>query len=125
MLAQAATESPNECCGLLAGTLDRGRAVVSACFPLTNASASPTRYEAEPKELFLAFRTMREQNIEHLVIYHSHPTSEPVPSKTDLERAFYPNVVYLIMSLQHNPPLVRGWWLSETEYREAEWEVAR
>ncbi len=67
---------------------------------------------------------MRRLGIELLAIYHSHPTSAPVPSKTDLARAFWPDAVYLIVSLAAEEPVVRGWWLTETDYRAAEWEIA-
>jgi proteasome lid subunit RPN8/RPN11 len=120
MLAHARAELPNECCGLLAGD----RAQATQHYPLVNAAASPTRYDADSKDLLRAFRDMRERQLEHLAIYHSHPTSDPVPSRTDLAQAFYPGVVYLIISLKADAPSMRGWWLSETEYREAEWELA-
>ncbi len=33
-----------------------------------------------------------------LGIYHSHPGGENVPSATDVERAYYPDVAYFIVS---------------------------
>src|SRR5438270_778344 len=50
MLAQAVAELPNECCGLLAGRAGR----VSHRYPLTNALASPVRYESDPQAMFAA-----------------------------------------------------------------------
>jgi proteasome lid subunit RPN8/RPN11 len=73
--------------------------------------------------MFDAERAMRRQGIEVLAVYHSHPTSEPVPSRTDLERNYSSEVVNVIISLKDAEPRVRGWWLSETGYREAEWEL--
>jgi proteasome lid subunit RPN8/RPN11 len=122
LLIQAEAELPNECCGFLAGTRRGDIARATERFPLVNAAASPTRYEADPRDLLRAFRTMRERGLEHLAIYHSHPTSAPVPSRTDLARAFYPEVVYLIVSMLERPPHMRGWWLTETDFREAAWE---
>jgi len=120
MLAQAVAERPHECCGLLAGRAGR----VSHRYPLSNALASPVRYESEPKALFAAFKDMRQQGTELLAIYHSHPTSEPVPSRTDLENNFYGTaVVHFIVSLQGEVPVVRGWRLGETSYSEAEWTI--
>src|SRR5262249_12455387 len=116
MVAQALTELPNECCGLLAGAGGR----VTHRYPLTNAAASPARYDAEPRSLFAAFKDMRVQGIELLAIYHSHPTSDPIPSRTDLERNGYgPEVVHLIISLKDGEPRVRGWRLDVDGYREA------
>ena len=71
--------------------------------------------------MFDACADMRVRGLEMLAVYHSHPTSRPVPSRTDLERHGMDNVVCMIVSLATTPPEVRAWWLMETEYREAEW----
>jgi [CysO sulfur-carrier protein]-S-L-cysteine hydrolase len=59
---------------------------------------SAKAYEIEPEELFALFRRMRAEELEHLGIYHSHPNGENSPSPSDLERAFYPDVAYLVIS---------------------------
>jgi proteasome lid subunit RPN8/RPN11 len=131
MVAQALAERPNECCGLLAGVLetpDEGEAPpapvgrVVECYALVNAAASPVEYESDARAMFEAYRDMRRRGLEVLAVYHSHPTSAPVPSRTDLARNYSPEVVNLIISLTTDPPQVRGWWLTEEGYREAEWE---
>jgi proteasome lid subunit RPN8/RPN11 len=125
MLAQAKAELPNECCGLLAGVCEEdgsqriGR--VLRRYPLVNAAANPKLFESEPYSMFVAIRDMRKHKLEVLAVYHSHPTSEPVPSKTDLERNYSPDVVNLIISLKVAEPVMRGWWLTDRDYREAEW----
>jgi proteasome lid subunit RPN8/RPN11 len=118
MLAQAVAELPNECCGLLAGRDVR----VTHRYPLTNALASPNQYESDPKEMFVAMKDMRQKGTDLLGIYHSHPTSEPVPSRTDLVRNWYgPDVVFMIISLMRVEPRVRAWRLFETSYEEVGW----
>jgi proteasome lid subunit RPN8/RPN11 len=120
MLAQAVSELPNECCGLLAGRDGR----VTHRYPLTNALGSPVRYESEPRAMFAAVKDMRARGTELLAIYHSHPTSDPVPSRTDLERNFYGSeVVHLIVSLRGGKPTVRAWHLDDSSFRPAEWSV--
>jgi proteasome lid subunit RPN8/RPN11 len=75
--------------------------------------------------MFEADRAMRQHGLEMLAVYHSHPTSAPVPSRKDLERNYYGElVVHLIVSLMTDPPTVRGWWLTADNYREAEWVIA-
>ena len=77
--AHAAEEAPNECCGLLvfrdgvAERYERGR----------NTLASPYRYELEidPALWFL------EDEGYELAVFHSHPETEPIPSRTDRELA--------------------------------------
>jgi proteasome lid subunit RPN8/RPN11 len=73
--------------------------------------------------MFAADRDRRRHGIEFLAVYHSHPTSEPVPSRKDRDRNYSTDVVNLIVSLKSDVPEVRAWWLSETEARPAEWEV--
>jgi [CysO sulfur-carrier protein]-S-L-cysteine hydrolase len=125
MFAQAQAELPNECCGQLAGSVDAdGLARVVKRYPLLNTAASPIKYLADGPDLFTAARDMRERGIDLLAIYHSHPTSNPVPSKTDMEQSFYGcQVVNLIISLQSGKPVMRGWWLTETGHTEAEWDI--
>ena len=159
MIAQARSELPNECCGILAGRVresgvgDQGSEVrgqrsevrsqesgvrsqesdthaslpvitVVRRYALVNAAASPTEYLSDARSMFEAVRDMRGVGIEIVAIYHSHPTSAPVPSRTDLERNSSPDVMNLILSLQDGEPQVRSWWLEEHNFREADWRLA-
>ncbi len=128
MIAQAQAELPNECCGLLAGQVDTsvtGPPVgsVLARYALINGAHSPVRYLSEEKSLFAAHRDMRQRCIDVLAIYHSHPTSAPVPSKTDLQQNYWPGVVHVIVSLERPEPEVRFWRLEPDRFTEAEVEI--
>jgi proteasome lid subunit RPN8/RPN11 len=119
IIAQAKAELPNECCGLLAGlVLPQGEMAsvgrVLQRYPLVNNAASPKEYLAHDRHLFDAYRDMRDRGLDLLAVYHSHPVSAAVPSKTDLERNYFDNVMHLILSLQADAPVLRGWWLGET-----------
>jgi proteasome lid subunit RPN8/RPN11 len=94
LLAEARANPNIECCGLLAGR----DAVISTILPAKNALQSPKAYEIAPLELFELFRRIRAGGLEHLGIYHSHPNGENSPSQFDIERAFYPDSAYLIIS---------------------------
>src|SRR5258708_33790564 len=88
MVAQALAEQPNECCGLLGGVVeicsDRSRiGRVVKRYPLVNEANSPVEFYNGGKDLFEAVRDMRESSLDTLAVYHSHPSSRPVPSKTD------------------------------------------
>src|SRR6266545_647916 len=100
VFAHAREEAPLECCGLLAGTITDGVGVVTARYGIENVVRSATEYETDARGMLHAFRDMRERGIELLAIYHSHPTSEPVPSRRDIDRNTYgDSVVHLIVSL--------------------------
>ena len=98
LLAEARPNPNIECCGLLAGR----EGIISAVLPAKNALQSAMAYEIAPEELFALFRRMRAEALEHLGIYHSHPKGENSPSPLDLERAFYPDAAYLIISADLN-----------------------
>lgn len=124
MFEQARNELPNECCGLLGGSIEPGGVGrVSARYSLVNVAASSREYLANGPDLFAAHRDMRQRGLEHLAVYHSHPTTEPVPSRTDRERSYGGGVVSLIISLKASTPQMRGWWLTEDSATEALWEM--
>ena len=123
MVAQALREAPNECCGLFAGVVREGTAFAERIYPLVNAAASPVLYESDARSMLDAYRDMTARGLDVVAVYHSHPTSPPVPSRTDLELNYSEEVVNLIVSLAEAEPLVRGWWLTATDYKEAGWEV--
>src|SRR5438128_1084480 len=123
MVDQAKAELPNECCGLLAGRIENSVGRVLRRFPLVNAAASPTEFDSEPRSMLAAYKEMRKENLEMLAIYHSHPISRAVPSRTDLQRNNHgDSVVNLIVSLRTDAPEIRAWWLGPDEYQEAEVE---
>ncbi len=100
MLAHARRESRIECCGLLAGR----DGVITEIYPASNALSSATVYEIESRELFEIFRDLRKKELTHLGQYHSHLSSENVPSPTDIEQAGYPDQAYFIVTLLKNAP---------------------
>jgi proteasome lid subunit RPN8/RPN11 len=101
MLRQARAELPLECCGLLGGK----QGIISEIFPATNALRSATAFEIAPAELFRHFRSMREQKLDHLGIYHSHPAGPAAPSPRDIEQAYYPGLAYFVLCPQDANPV--------------------
>ncbi len=98
LFALANDALPNECVGFLAGA---SREKVSAVFPLVNvASDASSFYVAEPSGTIRALKAIKNQHLELVGIYHSHPRHEAVPSKTDLEKANW-DVPYLILDVQN------------------------
>jgi proteasome lid subunit RPN8/RPN11 len=123
VLVHARAEVPNECCGLLAGVIEEGVGQVTQQFPIRNNLASPTEYSTNPRDMLDASKATRAAGTEVLVIYHSHPTSEPVPSRRDIERNWWgEGVAHLIIGLSREEPDVRAWWITEGGYRVALWD---
>jgi [CysO sulfur-carrier protein]-S-L-cysteine hydrolase len=121
MIAHARTAAPNECCGLLAGLIADGVGRATEQLPIANDLACPTRYQTNVSDLFAAFRRLRDLNLELLAVYHSHLASAPVPSRRDvMENTYGETVVHLIVGLAGAEPEVRGWWITESAFRDAE-----
>jgi proteasome lid subunit RPN8/RPN11 len=119
MVAQARAEAPNECCGIV-GARD-GRAV--AMYPVRNAAASPLRYEIDPKDQLRVFEALDEAELEIGAIYHSHTRSAPEPSQTDINLAFYPDAVYVILGVAGEEDDVRAWRIADGQVSAAALEV--
>jgi proteasome lid subunit RPN8/RPN11 len=99
-------EYPNEACGVLAGNAGK----VNKVFSLASDMPSPQFYRIDSKEHFRVLREMREQGLELVGIYHSHPSVGAYPSGQDVELAFYTEAVYMIVSLlDRKNPVVRGY----------------
>ena len=124
MTAHARAALPAEGCGFLAGVVESGVGRVTHFLPLVNELASPTAFATEARSTFAAFKAMRAAGTDVLAIYHSHPTSAPIPSRHDLAQNIYgPSVAWVIVGLAGEEPEVRAWWLGETWVQEAEWAV--
>jgi proteasome lid subunit RPN8/RPN11 len=56
-------------------------------------------------------------------IYHSHTRTEPYPSQTDINLAFYPDALYVIVGLAGDEPEVRAFTIREGQVADAQLEV--
>jgi proteasome lid subunit RPN8/RPN11 len=83
MLAHARADAPRECCGLLVGRDD----VVVRSVRARNLAENATRYLVDPQDHFAAVRSARADGMEVIGAYHSHPSTAPVPSATDIAEA--------------------------------------
>ena len=119
IVAQARAEAPNECCGII-GTRDGGAVTV---FPVRNAAASPLRYEMDPKDQLKVFEALDDAELDVGAIYHSHTRSDPLPSQTDINLAFYPEALYIIVGVKGPEDDVRAWTIVDGQVSEAALEV--
>ncbi|MFL5778287.1 MAG: Mov34/MPN/PAD-1 family protein [Chloroflexota bacterium] len=100
LVAHARAEVPNEACGLILGdapAADGGRAIRFE--PTANKAASPYRYEIDPDALLRLTIETDDADQTFWAIVHSHVASPAVPSITDLGLAFYPDALYVLVSL--------------------------
>lgn len=120
ILAHVRAEFPREACGLLAGRSD----VVERVFPMRNAEQSEVAYRLDPEEQYRVFMEMERRGWELVGIYHSHPHGPAYPSARDIETAYYPETVYLIVSLAEGAaPVLRGFRIREGRVAAEELEI--
>jgi proteasome lid subunit RPN8/RPN11 len=100
---------PEEACGLLAGC---GNQVLDV-IPIENVFHSPTRYRMKPQGQLSAFQHIEQKNWEMLAIYHSHPAGPGYPSNTDINEAYYPESVYIIVSQDSGIFIPRGFMIND------------
>lgn len=101
-MERAATVAfPNEACGLLIGLhTEAGWRVIDVVDAPNITAKDPTQFfEIDPKALFEAHRGARAAKDGRDVIgfYHSHPTSEAVPSEFDQLQAHEAGKVWVIL----------------------------
>ena len=109
LCAHAAREAPNECCGLLVGTPD----AIDEAVAVRNVLNSPTRYQIDPAEHIVLNRRLRGSGRSIVGAYHSHPLTAPIPSPRDVAEAhYYPEFVWLIVSLSSEVPECRAFRIS-------------
>jgi proteasome lid subunit RPN8/RPN11 len=116
LLHHAQSSPEQEICGLIGATTDRA----SSVYPVTNIAEQPAqRFLLDPQGQIDAMREMRERGEEMFAIYHSHPTTPAAPSEIDLDLASYPDLLYLIISLNTKGVLeMRGFRLNEENPQE-------
>jgi proteasome lid subunit RPN8/RPN11 len=115
----ALADAPNECCGMIAAS--NGRAV--RVHRATNAAASPLYYELDPREQLRIQDEIDDAGLDLGAIYHSHTRSAPYPSQTDINLAFYPDSLYVIVGVAKDEPEVRAYRIVDAQVREVELQV--
>ena len=125
---------PEECCGLLLGTIANQLKTLVEVWPTTNAwSAESEDYGSEPKiltkkrryamsaaDMLKGMKDARDRNLEIIGIYHSHPDCPAVPSECDRTLA-WPQYSYIIVSVQQGRSEdLRSWTLDTDSNFQAE-----
>jgi [CysO sulfur-carrier protein]-S-L-cysteine hydrolase len=122
---------PNEACGLIIGdrpAADGGRALRFE--PTRNAAASPYRYEIHPDDLYRLTVATDDADETFWGIVHSHTHTPAVPSPTDIGLAFYPDALYVLVSLSADEadratgtPSIRAWRIVDGHVHEVAIDV--
>lgn len=112
LLEHARRGLPNEACALLGGYADQGR--VTTVHLARNRLASPYRYEVDPADLVRILHTIEAAGEDLVAIFHSHPTSAPAPSPTDLREARYA-AIHLISGRSGGRRVLEAWRIQRAQ----------
>ncbi len=125
---------PEECCGLLLGTIATDERVVHDVYEVPNAwdadaakELSDTvaltktrRYSIAPEAMLAGMREARRRNLDIIGIYHSHPDYPAIPSECDRALA-WSQYSYLIISVEQGTAKdCRSWTLNDQHLFESE-----
>lgn len=92
---------PHESCGVLLGRADDDAQTVVDTAPAANTrtDSAHNRYSIAPQELIRIQREARQQGLDIVGFYHSHPDHPAQWSKTDLAEAHWFGCSYIITSV--------------------------
>jgi [CysO sulfur-carrier protein]-S-L-cysteine hydrolase len=115
MVAHALADAPDECCGIISSRDD----VAVELFRMENTAHTWRRYEMDNMELYRVVTGIEDAGLDVGIIYHSHTRSEPYPSPTDINLAFYPDSVCVIVGTATEPePRVRAFMIRDKQVEE-------
>lgn len=105
LVAHATAEAPNEACGLVVAR----DGIAERYEPGTNAAPSPHYFELRMPDPAIWF--LEDEGYE-LAVFHSHLSSPPRPSRTDVENiGLWGGKPYLILSLRTGE--LAGWRIDD------------
>lgn len=115
MLEHLQVNYPLEACGILAGKANQA----THLYAIDNILKSPVAYEMDPRQQIQAMLELEENGWDMIAIFHSHPTGPETPSTTDVAQAYYPECIYVIVSLADQVrPVTRGFLMNDGRYHE-------
>ena len=124
---------PEECCGLLVGTVDGDRKIILEVREAENSwgtdnweefseisGSKRNRFSISPQVLLQVQKETRDRDLAIVGIYHSHPDYPAVPSEFDRAIA-WATYSYLIISVRQGKGTdLRSWQLDENCQFQAE-----
>src|SRR2546425_986423 len=121
IVRHARAEDPNEACGVIVGDRPAAAGGSPLRFEATrNEAASPYRYEIHPDDLLRLTIATDDADEVFWAIVHSHVRSPAWPSPTDVGLAFYPEALYMLVSLAEDKPSLGAFRIVDGEIHRVE-----
>ncbi len=105
--AEAEAAFPNECCGLLVGTVNGDNIIITKVVPSPNtlvddSAGGHKSFEIDPKVHFDLLRELKDKAEDIIGHYHSHPGQPAEPSMHDINNAYEIEHLWFIISVDNN-----------------------
>lgn len=118
IFSQAEKKYPDECCGLILGTIENNNKYASQIYISENDSAESEQYHRfviTPETMMKAQKYAALNGLDIIGFYHSHPDCAAIPSEYDTSHAL-PVYSYLITSVfEGKVSELRSWELDSSE----------
>ena len=126
MVEHARATYPNECVGVMLGSIDDGIKTVTLALRMENVSPGQrrTRYTLDGKDLLAADAEAQRRGLMVIGIYHSHPDCGAYFSKTDLKNSC-PWYSFVVISVRKGAVSDARSFLPDAEQKSAESEMLR
>ena len=69
------------------------------------------RFALDPKEQIFAQKWARSRGLKVIGSAHSHPASEPIPSKIDIQNCYFTNLMIILNGCNE----MRAWWVNNED----------
>ncbi|PAE26991.1 M67 family peptidase [Oceanobacillus profundus] len=114
MLKHGRSSLPFEACGLLSGNNHK----INSIWQLENRLRSDRRFFVEKRTIEKTIQEIKKLSEQVLAVYHSHPTTAPVPSVYDITNHPDNKVKMVIISFKTNPPFTKCYQIEKNSYEE-------
>lgn len=111
---------PYEACGFICGC----NHVVHSYFPLKSEIQSTNRFLVGKESIEKAVKSIQKRNEKILAIYHTHPTTSPIPSRIDLlHHPKEEKLDMVIISYKYEQPVLKWYKIMNQNYKECLYEI--
>ncbi len=105
---------PLEICGFLIGT----GFFIKDWIELENTSAKPYTFHVKQEAVDCALAEVVKRESEVIAIFHTHPTTNPIPSTQDIYHHPDKKLLMAILSYKNKEPILKCYRINENSYTE-------
>ncbi len=114
MIEHGKVTLPYEACGMFSGNNQK----IKSCWPLENESKSDRRFFVSKKVVEETIQKAKELDEQILAIYHTHPSTAPIPSIDDIKYHVDHDVKMVIISYKTKSAITKWYRIMDSTYEE-------